>query len=48
MGTDAKFAAAVLLVVEVVLTKELVATILKPSLTPVLSPEKGRKLRIEN
>ena len=34
-----KLAAAVLLIVEIVLLQQLVATLLKPALTPVLGPE---------
>jgi hypothetical protein len=39
LGTHAELAAAVLLVVEVVLLQQLVATLLKPALTPILGPE---------
>ena len=40
-GVETEFATAVLLVVEVVFTEQLVATFLQTALAPVLGPEKG-------
>ena len=47
-GLNAEFTAAVLLVVELVFTKELVAAVLEAAFTPILWPEKRCDVRTES